>query len=453
LSYWLETAGSLAPRARLEESTSAHVAILGAGFTGLWTAYELLRRDPSLRVVVVEREIAGFGASGRNGGWCSSELNAGMGLIRARFGPEKARALHDAMRETVGEVGRVCQREVIDADYYRGGLLRVARGSHQLAALEEDEREYHDAGFESDYQRLTAEELGGRVRVAGAVGALYSPECAVVHPGKLVRALAATVERMGGIIHEQTEVTGYAGRPQPRLRTAHGDVAADIVVLAGEAYLTQLPRMRRSLLPVYSLIVLTEPISDSQWAEIGWSARECMSDMRLTVDYLSRTMDGRILFGGRGAPYNFGSAINSETERHAATHDMLKRMLREWFPVLRGVHFTHAWGGVLGVPRDIIPSFSFIREKGVAMAAGYAGHGVATSNLAGRVLADLITGADTELTRLPLVNHRSPSWEPEPLRWLGVRTVQTGLARIDARAERTGRAPTGRSLAERLLWH
>ena len=175
--------------------------------------------------------------------------------------------------------------------------------------------------------------------------------------------------------------------------------------------------------------------------------------MRLTVDYLSRTIDGRVLFGGRGAPYNFGSAINSETERHAATHAMLRRMLLEWFPILHGVHFTHAWGGVLGVPRDIIPSFSFIREKGVAMAAGYAGHGVATSNLAGRVLADLITGADTELTHLPLVNHRSPAWEPEPLRWLGVRTVQTGLARIDARAERTGRPPTGRSLAERLLWH
>lgn len=453
VSYWLETAGSLAPRASLEESTRADVAILGAGFTGLWTAYELLRRDPKLRVVIVEREIAGFGASGRNGGWCSAALNAGIGLLRERFGADGARAVQEAMYATVDEVGQTCEREGIDAHFHKGGMLRVARGEHQLAAVEAEEREYLKAGFPNHYQHLSAQELGERVRVEGAVGALFSPECAVVHPGRLVRGLAEAVERRGGMIYEQTEVTGYQGRPAPRLHTARAEVNADVVVLAGEAYLTQLPGLRRALLPVYSLIVMTEPIPDSKWAEIGWAGRECMADMRLTVDYLSRTVDGRILFGGRGAPYNFGSAISAETERHEATHSQLREMLVEWFPMLAGVAFTHAWGGVLGVPRDIIPSFTFDRDGGVAVASGYAGHGVATANLAGRVLADLISGADTPLTRLPLVNHRSPSWEPEPLRWLGVRTVQKGLARVDARAERTGRPPTGHSLAERLSRH
>jgi len=248
-------------------------------------------------------------------------------------------------------------------------------------------------------------------------------------------------------------VTGFTAGSRPALRTARGDVTARSIVLAGEAYLTELPRLRRRLLPVYSLIVLTEPVATETWAQIGWRERECVASMKLTIDYLSRTDDGRILMGGRGAPYNYGSAIRPQTERHAETHAGLRRMLAEWFPVLREVRFSHAWGGVLGVPRDIIPSVSFDRRRGIALAAGYAGHGVATANLAGRTLADLVTGRDTELTRLPLVNHHSPSWEPEPLRWLGVRAVQRGLARVDSRAERTGRPPTGRSLAERLSRH
>jgi glycine/D-amino acid oxidase-like deaminating enzyme len=453
VSYWLETAGPLTPRASLRQSTRADVAILGAGFTGLWTAYELLRRNPKLRVVVLERDIAGFGASGRNGGWCTSELNAGIGLLRERFGLDGAIAVQRAMYDTVDEVGKACRREGIEADYHKGGMLRVARGEHQLAALEHDQDEYRETRLESHYRWLTAAQLAQRVNVAGAVAALFSPECAVIHPGKLVRGLATAVERRGGVIYEQTDVIGYSGKPDPSLRTANATVFADTVVLAGEAYLTQLPHLRRRLLPVYSLIVLTEPIPAAKWADIGWANRECMSDMRLTVDYLSRTADGRILFGGRGAPYNFGSAIKSETERHAETHAMLRKMLVDWFPTLAGVNFSHAWGGVLGVPRDIIPSFSYARETGIAIAGGYAGHGVATSNLAGRVIADLVTGADTPLTRLPLVNHRSPAWEPEPLRWLGVRAVQTGLARVDARAERTGIAPSGRTLAERLSRH
>lgn len=453
-SYWLESAGSLTPRAPLQESTRADVAILGAGLTGLWTAYELLRREPSLRVVVVEREIAGFGASGRNGGWCSSELNASMRLLTERFGREQAVAVQAAMYDTVDEVARVCAAEGIDADYHKGGMLLVARGRQQVPALDAAAADYRQVGLPDHYTRLDAEQLSRRVCIAGAVEALHSPHCAVVHPGKLVRGLARAVEARGGIIHEQTEVTGYdTGEGGPRLRTARGDVLAETIVLAGEAYLTELRPLRRRLLPVYSLIVMTEPLPDSVWSEIGWQGRECMASMRLTIDYLSRTIDGRILFGGRGAPYNFGSGINPETEHHRRTHDSLRKMLAEWFPPAAGAQTTHAWGGVLGVPRDIIPSFTYDRGRGLAMAAGYSGHGVATANLAGRTLADMITGRDSALTLLPLANHTSPAWEPEPLRWLGVRAVQVGLARVDARAERTGQAPTGRTLAERLSKH
>jgi glycine/D-amino acid oxidase-like deaminating enzyme len=230
-------------------------------------------------------------------------------------------------------------------------------------------------------------------------------------------------------------------------------VSAGTVVLAGEAYLTRLRSLHRQLIPVYSLIVLTEPLPADVWAAIGWERSELLASYRLSVDYLSRTADGRILFGGRGAPYRFGSPIRDAYDRHAPTHEMLRGMARAWFPPLRDARFTHAWGGPLGMPRDWHPTISYDRTTGVASARGYIGHGVATTNLAGRALADLISGTSSDLTSLPLVNHRSPDWEPEPLRWLGVRYTQGAMLRIDRKSERTGTPPSGRSLAERIASH
>lgn len=429
------------------------MAILGAGYTGLWTAYYLLKRNPSLRVVILERDIAGFGASGRNGGWCNADLNAGLHLLTQRFGRQRAVALQQAMFETVDEVGRVAAAEGIDAEFDKGGLLLLARGPHQLPALEAAHREYLEAGLEAHSKRLDAAASADLVQVAGVVGGIFSPDTATLHPGKLVRGLAQAVERLGGVIHERTAVFRARTGRKPGLETDRGDVQADVIVLAGEAYLTQLPGFHRRLLPIYSLIVLTEPVPEARLIEVGWRQRVCLASMRLTVDYLSRTLDGRILFGGRGAPYNFGSRITAETEHHAATHAMLRQMFCEWFPALSDVRFDYQWGGALGMPRDWIPTIQLDRARGLAFAGGYTGHGVATANLAGRTLADLITERSSSLTELPLVNHRSPSWPPEPARWMGVRFVQTRLQAIDARAQRTGRAPSGRSLAERLASH
>jgi glycine/D-amino acid oxidase-like deaminating enzyme len=474
VSFWLEDAGDdLSPRPPLDGSIDVNVAILGAGFTGLWTALELLKREPSLRVAVVEREIAGFGASGRNGAWCSGELNIGMDLLAERHGTEAAKAVRRAMHDTVDEVARAAAAEGIDARYRKGGTLLVARGPAEMPALRATAEEYERFGFGEHCRVLDREELDRRLRVDGAAGALHLPDCAAVHPGRLVRGLAHAVERRGGSIFEQTPVTsfsagtrtgrgagtrtapatGRAGAGRAVLRTPTGDVRADTVVLAGEAYLAELPQLHRQLLPIYSLIVLTEPLTDEQWGAIGWNGHECVSSFRLTIDYLSRTPDGRVLFGGRGAPYHFGSRIDPRFDRDEATHAMLRRMLVRWFPALRGIRFTHAWGGPLGMPRDWMPSFSFDPLAGIASARGYTGHGVATSNLAGRTLADLITGRRSALTELPFVGHRSRDWEPEPLRWMGARFVQLSMMRLDRLAERRGTAPTGRSLAERLARH
>ena len=453
-SFWLETAGEdFTPRSSLPGPTEADVAILGAGFTGLWTAYYLLRQDPSLRVVVLEAEIAGFGASGRNGAWCNSAFPVSPAELTRRFGKEAARDLLLQMRDAVDEIGRVAEAEGIDAQYFRGGQLRVARGAAQVPANEEAYRSARALGLEGDLQLLDAEETAERVRITGVRGGLYNPYCATIHPARLARGLARAVERLGGEIYERTSVTDFEGGTNPRFTTDAGEVRAGAIVLAGEAYLARLRKLRRQVLPIYSLIVLTEPLSEAQWAEIGWEGRECVASNRYTVDYLSRTANGRILFGGRGAPYHYRSSIKDEYDRHDETHEMLRRTAKEWFPTIEGARFTHAWGGPLAMPRDFMPTMSYDPAEGVATARGYTGQGVATANLSGQTLADLILGRDTDVTGLPSVNHEPRTWEPEPLRWLGARYVQRGLAKLDDHAEKTGEPPTGKTLAERLGSH
>ncbi len=456
VSFWLETAGDLTPRPRLDGSVDCDVAILGAGYTGLWTAYYLLKQQPGLRVVVVEGEIAGFGASGRNGAWCAPDLNISMRRLARLHGHEAARRIQQATYDAVDEVGRVAAAEGIDAGFHKGGELLVARGPHHVPAIEDALREYEAFGFGDRYRLLDAAGVTGKIRIAGAVAGLWSDAAAVIHPGRLARGLAALVERMGARIVERTPVSDVrpaAGGAPAALITPRGEVRAPIVVLAGEAYLTRLAMLHRQLVPMYSLIVLTDPLTDAQWDEIGWAGREVVASARLSIDYLSRTADGRILFGGRGAPYRLGSPIRDAYDRHAPTHAMLRDFARAWFPVLRGVGFSHAWGGPLGMPRDWHPTIAFDPRSGIATGRGYVGHGVSTANLAGRTLADLISGERTPLTELPLVNHRSPSWEIEPFRWLGIRYTQGAIARLDRRSEATGRPPDGRSIAERLASH
>lgn len=453
-SFWLETCGDdLTPRAPLDGSIDVDVAILGAGFTGLWTAYYLKQRDPSLNVAIVEKEIAGFGASGRNGGWVTPGLQLSLPLMAERFGTNAAKAQHHAMTQTVDEVARVVAEEDISCDFQKSGALRIARGLHQLPSIEDAYATYERFDLANDYTLLDRKETQERVKVAGALGSLFNPNCGVVQPAKLARGLAHVVEKLGVTIYEQTEVTDFSHGATPRLITDRGDVRAKHLVLAGESYLSQLPKLSRQLIPVYSLIVLTEPLNDREWEEIGWESRECISSNRFTVDYLSKTTDGRIAFGGRGAPYHYNSQIADEFDLHESTHSMLRRMTVDWFPMLKDVRFTHAWGGPLGMPRDWMPTMSYDPSTHVASARGYTGQGVATANLSGRVLTDLITGKHSDLTELPVVDHHSPDWEPEPFRWLGIRYVQKGFGRLDEESERTGLAPSGRSLTELLGRH
>ena len=453
-SYWLETCGDdLTPRPPLNGSIDVDVAILGAGYSGLWTAYYLQQREPSLKIAIVEAEIAGYGASGRNGSWCTAHFPTSLGALSERYGRQSAIALYNALAGAVDEVARAANAEGLKIDFTKGGGMTVARGPQQLPSVHAAHAEFEELGLADRVQLLDKAQTDARVRIEGALGAIYYKDAAVIHPGRLVRGLARVVERRGATIYEQTDVRSFTTGARPALHTRRGDVRAKTIVLCGEAYLTRLSRLHRQLIPVYSLMTLTEPLSAADWAEIGWRERECIDSCRLTIEYMSKTADGRILFGGRGAPYHLCSAIKDEYDRHEPTIRMFQDNVRTWFPRLKDVRFTHAWGGPLGAPRDFMPTMMFDPRSGMASARGYLGNGVATTNLSGRVLADLITGTKSDITALPCVNHRSPNWEIEPFRYIGVTFVANAYWRIDQKSERTGIPPSGKTLAERLTRH
>lgn len=430
LSLWRDTAPPLDPFEPLPGDATYDVAIVGAGFTGLWTAYYLSEADPARRIVVLEAEDVGFGASGRNGGWCSALFPASHSTLAKAAGHAAAAAQHAAMVGSVDEVGRVCETEGIAADFAKGGTIALVRSAAQetRARAEVDES--------SGVRWLGAAEASDVLAAAGVRGATYTPDCAALHPLKLVRGLARSVADRGVRIHEHTRVTAL----EPgRVRTERGAVRADVIVRATEGYTPTLAGHRRAVAPIYSLIVATEPLGEELWSRIGLARRETFTDHRHLIVYGQRTADDRLVFGGRGAPYHFGSRIRPSYDEEPRVFAGLRTTLLELLPQLDGVRFTHSWGGCLGVPRDWFASVGLDQATGIGWAGGYVGDGVSTTNLAGRTLRDLILGEPSALTALPWVGHRSRSWEPEPLRWLGINAGLRAMTWADREERLSGR--------------
>ena len=390
--------------------------------------YYLHQRDPTLRIVVLEAEVVGFGASGRNGGWCSALLPMSPGSMEASHGRDAAIAMQRAMFATVDEVGRAAAAEGIDCHFAKGGYLHLATNPAHTARLHAElaEARRYDLG-EDDLRWLDRAEAAQRLAASGVLGALYTPHCAAIHPARLARGLGEVVERAGIVVHEGTPVRSIE---QGRVTTDDGTVRAEVVVRATEGFTRTLQGGRRTLVPLYSLMIATEPLPDDVWDGIGLRERETFNDARHLIIYGQRTADGRFAFGGRGAPYHFGSGIRPEFDRDRGVHDSLHRTLRELFPAIGDAAVTHRWGGPLGVPRDWTCSVGLDREQRMAWAGGYVGDGVATTNLAGRTLADLITGQESEPDEPPLGG--------PPVTALGA-----GAAAL-ARHQRRAAAPAGR---------
>jgi glycine/D-amino acid oxidase-like deaminating enzyme len=450
LSYWLSSVpGDLTPARPLPGDLDVDVAIVGAGFTGLWTAYYLATAQPGLRIAVCEREIAGFGASGRNGGWCSALFPASLAKLERMAGRGPAVAMYRAMQDTVDEVGRAAVAEGIDCHWAKGGTVQLARSPAQLERARQAVAEARTFGFgQQDLRLLSAAEASERVTATGVLGGTFTPHCAAIQPARLARGLAEAVRRHGVAVFERTAVTEIA---PGRLRTRAGTIRAEYVIRATEGYTPLLPGLHRAIAPVYSLMIATEPLPEATWEQIGLAGRPTFGDHRHLIIYGQRTADGRLAFGGRGAPYHLGSMIRPEFDRSPAVFAALRRSLAELFPVLGDVPVAQAWGGPLGVPRDWCASAGLDRATGLGWAAGYVGDGVATTNLAGRTLADLVLGHDTDLTRLPWVGHRSPAWEAEPLRWLGMNAGLRAMSWADRQEDRTGRPSPVARLAGRFL--
>jgi len=442
ISYWLETTGeALTPRAPLKGDETVDVAILGGGYSGLWTAYYLLRAEPSLSVAVLESQTCGFGASGRNGSWCSPRFPVGPDVIAKRHGADAARALVRAMQATVAEVGRVCEAESIDAEFRIRGILSLARGAAQLPTVKASVAMYEKLGLGDLNQFLDADAARARVAVADIQGAMYTPYSAYLHPAKLVRGIARAVERLGGKIYEQTAVRSIDRGANAALVTEHGRVRARrAVIVAGEGYLPKVKGFERAIVPMSSSIVLTEPLTDSQWRAIGWNGGEGIGSQAYTIDYLTKTVDGRILYGSRGARYLYGSATEGDGPDVQEVHAMMRKRLGEWFPVLESVRFTHGWSGFLGVTRDWTPTVTFDSDEKLGRIYGYTGRGVGTSNMCARLLTSLVLDRPSDLRALPISQRRSPNWEPEPLRWMGIRYIQDAFKRMDE-ARDSGRSP------------
>ena len=436
-SLWADTAPPAQPRPPLSGDTTVDVAVVGAGFTGLWTAHYLAEADPSLRICVLEAETVGYGASGRNGGWCSALFPASLDSLARRSDRDRARAQHRAMRQSVDEVARALDAEGIDAHYAKGGTISLVRNRAQLARARAEVDHARSWGIGPEELRLLdADQARGILAGEGTLAGLYTPDCAAVHPLRLARGLAGSVARRGVQIHEHTRALRLA---PGRVETASGTVRAGTVIRATEGYTAGLPGERRTLIPVYSLVIATEPLPPAAWAGIGLGRRETFTDHRHLIVYGQRTADDRLVFGGRGAPYHLGSRVEPRFEDEQRVFAGLRATLVDLLPVLRDVRITHAWGGALGVPRDWCASVGLDPVTKLGWAGGYVGDGVTTSNLAGRTLRDLVLGRSTELTGLPWVGHRSRRWEPEPLRWLGVNAGLRAMTLADAEERLTGR--------------
>ncbi len=447
-SLWWSELDETPARAPLQRHADVDVAVVGGGFTGLWTARELLRRDPALRIAILEKSTCGFGASGRNGGWASAFYPLGDDAVLARYGEDSFRHLQHELRRGVAALGDAASNDAIDAHYVRGGTLTFARSDLQQARLISEIEKAHERGStDADVRWLNDAEAHERGVVAGARGAKFSPHCARIHPARLVRGLASTVERLGAQIYENTTVTRIlGGRPgrSPRVLTPGADVHARVIVRATEAFTPTLPGERRSVVPLYSLMIATEPLPTSFWDEVGFNNYETFADDRHLIIYGQRTSDDRLAFGGRGAPYHFGSTIETRFDNNPKVFALLERTLGELFPSMTS-EVTHRWGGPLAMPRDLSPSVSFDATSGLASAGGYTGDGVVLSYVAANALADLITspGVDTNFTRLPFVQRTSGRWAFEPLRWLGINAglaMATWADRVEERQHKESRA-------------
>jgi len=441
VSFWYEDMGGLPkPRPPMPADSTADICIIGAGYTGLWTAYYLKTHAPNLNITILESAFAGFGASGRNGGW----LTGGFAWRHENYlkngSIQDVKDLVRHMGSTVGEIMRVAKLEEIDADIIATDELMIATNPAQLIRLKGEVAHRQSWGEAAPLvYDIGAQEARARVNIPNLLGAMVVSNVARIQPAKLVQGLARVVEAKGVRIFEDTKATSIA---KGLVTTNRGPMRAEIILRATEGFTCNIDGLKRNILPLNSAQIITEILPQSVWDHLGWKNYEILGDFNNSYCYCQRSRDGRLVVGGRGVPYLFGSRIDQNGVPDPETVRRLTTIMHRHFPISRDFKIDHAWCGVLGVPRDWCASVGLDPETKIGWAGGYVGVGVSTSNLAGQTLADLALGRETPLTRLPWVNHKVRKWEPEPLRYSGVHGMYNLLHLADRQEARTNGSPS-----------
>jgi glycine/D-amino acid oxidase-like deaminating enzyme len=433
VSFWLDQPDAPEPLPPLDQHIKADLAIIGGGFTGLWTALLAMEADPGRDVVLVEAGRPAGAATGRNGGFCAASLTHGLANGLDRFPAELATLERLGLRN-LDEIEKAIGRYGIDCDFARTGELAVATSQWQLDGLKETAELAASLG--AGRQFLDERAVRAELNSPTYLGGLWDAEsCATVDPARLAWGLRQACLDAGVRCYEQTRVTGLTEEPGQagclRLETPGGSVSARHVALATGALSPLLRRLRYYLIPVYDYVLMTEPLSAAQLDSIGWSRRQGVGDSGNQFHYYRLTRDNRILWGGYDAVYYYGSKIRSRHDQRPATFRKLAEHFYQTFPQLEDVSFSHQWGGVIDTCSRFCVFFGTARTGRLAYAAGYTGLGVAASRFGASVLLDLLGGQPTELTELQLVRTRPVPFPPEPLRSVGVQLTRWSLARAD----------------------
>jgi glycine/D-amino acid oxidase-like deaminating enzyme len=427
LSLWLDTYGEYTPNPPLRDDVDVDVVILGGGFTGLATAYELARAQPGLRIAVLEAKSIGYGASGRNGSFAMTVVGLGFGPMAKLRGRTFARDAHRYMMRAVDELEALIERENLDCDHIRPGFLRMATTQAYVRRLQEEVELMGSLGFD-DIFWLDADKAQSRVRSERYLGAMWEPRLVLVNPAKLVRAEKALVERLGVSVYEDTSALEIARQGKFRVRTRAGQVTAEKIVFAINAYSHLFPELRRMQTPAFTYMIATEPLSAEQLEPIGWRGREGIEDARNLIHYYRLTPDNRLVIGGGPVGLTYGGRLDGDRDEAAWKH--LEQHARWLFPSLAGARITHRWGGPFSMTLDLTPALGYLGDRHVVYSLGCIGHGVSMSHMNGQIIRDLLLERQSDLLDCPFVNRRVLPWPPEPLR-MAAATAVRGYLRLE----------------------
>lgn len=418
-SYWMTTR-DYAPNPPLKGEIDVDVAIVGGGFTGLSAAHFLKEASPGLRVALLESQVIGFGASGRNGGFSMTLFGLTLSITAVRFGRQRAKEAHHYMERAVDLLKDLVERHGIDCDYEHPGFLRVATSERYKKRILHEIELAHALGLEG-IEWMERDRLRDEVNSPLYLGAWWEPRCGILNPAKLAWGWKEVIQRQGVEVYEQTPVVEIKRGKTTTLMVPWGTVRAKKVVLATNAYSHLIPLLKRKQVPVWTHIVLTEPLKEEHFEEIGWKGRQGIEDARNLVHYYRLTADNRIVMGGRDVSLAYG--MEMEQDRNEKTFLDLEKDVREIFPPLKDVSFTHWWGGPVSVPLDMAPAMGYLGDKNTVYSLGCVGHGVSMTHLNGKLVADLVREVKSDLTEVFFVNRRTIPWPPEPFRYLVTKAI------------------------------